>query len=106
MHDKRRHPRYPVNAEFAAVHEYIAEYASNLGRGGVFIRSRHMQPIGTPVTLSFSLFLDDFELFEGQGIVKYVVDTGTVSGMGIEFTELTEASSALIDRVAALNGGR
>src|SRR5690625_2082747 len=98
-HEKRSHGRVPVNQEFHCIDEYIAEYVSSISRGGVFIRSKNPLPVGTRVTLKFSVIVDDIETVEGEGEVVRVENDGTEVGMGVAFTRLTAESKALIDQI-------
>ena len=100
MRDQRRHHRLTINKEFASIDDFIAEYVTDISRGGVFIRSKSPLPVGTKVTLKFSVMLDDFETIEGEGeVVRVVVDDGDNQGMGVVFTEITDASQSIIDQL-------
>jgi uncharacterized protein (TIGR02266 family) len=98
---RRRHERMPVNREFTTIEEFISEYASDISRSGVFIRSDDPLPVGTKVDLRFTLIVDEFETIEGIGEVTRIVPPGGPSpaGMGVAFLELTPKSQALLDRI-------
>jgi uncharacterized protein (TIGR02266 family) len=102
MENKRRHERHLINKEFESIEDFIAEYVSDISRGGVFIRSKQPLPVGTRVDLKFSVLLEDFQIIEGEGEVVRVVDHGDGTGMGVAFTELTDASRALIERLVGV----
>ncbi len=105
MQERRLHKRYPVNAEYSAVDALVTEYATNISRGGVFIRSRTPQNPGTRVAVRVAIHLDgDFVMVEGEGEVVRTVTEGTGSGMGIQFTKLTEESRRAIDRLSQRPG--
>jgi len=95
--DLRQHTRTMINQEFETIDEFIAEYVTNISHGGVFIRSKNPLPVGTRVTLKFSVILEDFETIEGEGEVVRVEQ----GGMGVAFTRLTAESKALIDSIVA-----
>ena len=97
--EHRQHLRREINQEFATIDEFIAEYVSNISQGGVFIRSKNPLPVGTKVTLKFSVILDDFETVEGEGEVVRVDNAPENQGMGVAFTKLTAESKSLIDRI-------
>ena len=97
--EKRRHDRVLVNQEFAVIDEYIAEYVSSISRGGIFIRSKNPLPVGTRVTLKFSVIVDDIEIVEGEGEVVRLEDDPEEMGMGVAFTRLSAESKALIDHL-------
>ncbi|RMH39222.1 MAG: hypothetical protein D6689_17265 [Deltaproteobacteria bacterium] len=92
-----RAERATVNHEFRSIDEFITEYVMNLSRSGVFIRSKDPLPVGTKVDLKFTVILDDPETIEGVGEVVRVSDDP--KGMGVVFTELTDVSRTLIERV-------
>ena len=97
--EHRQHKRIAVNQEFRCIEEYIAEYVSNISQGGVFIRSKNPLPVGTKVTLQFSVILDDIEQVEGEGEVVRVNNSEGNTGMGVAFTRLSADSKELIDEI-------
>lgn len=99
MDDKRLHERLLINEEFNSIDDFIAEYVTDISRGGVFIRSKQPLPVGTKVNLKFSVILDDFHTVEGEGEVVRVVDDGEQIGMGVTFTELTAESREIIEEL-------
>ena len=99
--EHRQHSRQQINQEFETIDEFIAEYVTNISQGGVFIRSKNPLPVGTKVTLKFSVILDDFETVEGEGEVVRVENEQGNTGMGVAFTRLTAESKALIDDIVA-----
>jgi uncharacterized protein (TIGR02266 family) len=92
----------PVNQEFECIEEYISEYVSNISKGGVFIRSKNPLPVGTTVTLQFSVIVEDVQTIEGEGEVVRVDMSEEDMGMGIAFTKLTADSKELIDRIVRM----
>jgi uncharacterized protein (TIGR02266 family) len=97
--ERRQHDRVPINREFDVIEEYIAEYVSSISQGGVFIRSKNPLPMGTRVTLKFSVIVDDVETVEGEGEVVRVETDPEEMGMGVAFTRLSAGSKDLIDRI-------
>ena len=97
--DLRQHNRTAINQEFNTIDEFIAEYVTNISQGGVFIRSKNPLPVGTRVTLKFSVIVDDFETVEGEGEVVRVDNSPGNQGMGVAFTRLTAESKKLIDHI-------
>ena len=99
--DRRIETRQTVNLDFKSVDEFIAEYVSNISRSGVFIKSEQPLPIGTRVTLKFTVIMDDLETIEGVGEVVRVIDAapGVHAGMGVVFISLTGYSRQLIERI-------
>lgn len=99
MTDKRMHERLLINEEFNSIDDFIAEYVTDISRGGVFIRSKQPLPVGTKVNLKFSVILDDFHTVQGEGEVVRVVDDGEHVGMGVTFLELTPESREIIEEL-------
>ena len=90
-----------VNREFASLEEFITEYVANLSLSGAFIRSEDPLPVGTRVALKFTVIVDEIETIEGEGKVVRVEPPGTdrPAGMGVVFTELTNFSRGLLQRL-------
>jgi hypothetical protein len=93
----RREERVTINKEFESYDAFIHEYVTNISRSGVFIRSKSPLPIGTKVNLHFTVIMDDIEAVEGVGEVVRVHDDPP--GMGVVFTELSNYSKGLIDKL-------
>lgn len=99
--EKRRDARLQVNREFKSIEEFITEYVTNLSSVGAFIRTDDPLPVRTLVDLKFTVIVDDFESIEGIGEVVRVVPPGgsEPAGMAVVFTELTNYSKKLIERL-------
>ncbi len=95
--DKRTHERVTINKEFESFDAFIHEYVTNISRSGVFVKSKQPLPIGTRVNLKFTVIMDDIETIEGVGeVVRVETDP---PGMGVVFTELSQYSKHLIERL-------
>ncbi|MFU8802442.1 MAG: PilZ domain-containing protein [Bradymonadaceae bacterium] len=103
--EKRQHTRVDINLEFRCIEDYISEYVSSMSPGGVFIRSKKPLPMGTKVTLKFSVIVDDIETVDGEGQVVRVDSSAENMGMGVAFTRLSADSKELIDRLMAKHEG-
>ncbi len=81
---------------------FISEFSSNISQGGMFIRTRTPEPIGTVLDFGFRLG-DDYELIHGRGEVVWVraLDESDerLAGMGIRFLELSAGSRELIRKM-------
>jgi uncharacterized protein (TIGR02266 family) len=97
--ERRVSARKTINHEFTSVEQFINEYVTNISRSGVFIRSDDPLPIGTRVTLRFTVINEELETIEGVGEVVRVVDKGRQKGMGVVFVELSQVSKELIERI-------
>ena len=95
----RQADRFTINKEFESFDAFIQEYVTNISRTGVFIKSKTPLPIGTEVTLRFTLIMEDIETIEGKGEVVRVANDP--AGMGITFKELSPESRTLIERLLA-----
>lgn len=105
--DRRRHLRVPialrVRVSARDVTEFAERYATNLSRGGIFLRTASPQPVGTLLHLEVQL-ADGTPLLKARGEVRYVEEDapGNVAGMGVQFRELDPASQQLVDRLCGL----
>ncbi len=98
---QRQDARVTVNREFTSLEEFIAEYVADLSRSGAFIRTENPLPVGTRVSLRFTVILDELETIEGAGEVVRTVAPGAdhPAGMGVVFTQLTRVSQELIEHL-------
>jgi uncharacterized protein (TIGR02266 family) len=100
--ERRRHPRLDVRFEISYQHldDFFYDYAINLSRGGIFIRSINPLAVGTGLKLRFSI-PGRKEVIETSGRIVRVVKPGDPHGqdpgMGIEFQALGEKDLALIN---------
>ncbi|MBI5511990.1 MAG: PilZ domain-containing protein [Deltaproteobacteria bacterium] len=101
MSEKRVAPRHQINHEFRSVTEFIREYALNVSLGGCFIKTDDVVPVGSEVSLKFTVIVDDFETIEGIGKVVRVVPPGgdEAAGVGVVFVSLTDASRDMLVRL-------
>jgi len=100
--ERRKHPRVDVRFEISYQHldDFFYDYAINLSRGGMFIRTVRPLALGTQLKLRFSI-PGRKELIETSGRIVRVVKPddphGHDPGMGIEFQALAEKDIALIN---------
>ena len=113
--EKRRDTRLPLKArvdyELLSEDTFLFEYTSNVSRGGIFLATRNPLPIGTRLSLRFTLPDEDGRAIEATGKVAWINEykpngKNLNPGMGIEFVDLSaddkEAISNLIRRKALL----
>lgn len=98
----RKDERLTINKEFESYEAFITEYVSNISRTGVFVRSKTPLGVGTKVNLRFTVIMDDIETIEGVGEVVRVHDDPP--GMGVVFTELSNYSKGLLDKLLTTQG--
>lgn len=97
MNADRVEERITINKEFESVDMLIHEYVTNLSKSGVFVRSAHPLAVGTEVNLNFTVIMEDIETISGVGeVVRVETDP---PGMGVVFTQLSQFSEAVIERL-------
>lgn len=100
--DKRGADRleHPVLVAYRTVDRFLADFGTNLSKGGVFVNTAEPLSVGTPVRLLVSL--PDQEVpCEVTGRVIRVQDDagGGTPGMGIEFVDVEPETQ---ERIAEL----
>ncbi|HSP77179.1 MAG TPA: TIGR02266 family protein [Myxococcaceae bacterium] len=96
-----------VKLKHADVGSFVVEFAANLSPGGMFIRSRQPQPVGTPVKFEVQI-ANGLRVLRGMAVVRWVRqpdDPAGPPGMGVSFTELDATSKALVDRMMMVKAG-
>jgi uncharacterized protein (TIGR02266 family) len=95
-----------VKLKHTDISSFVEEFAVNVSPGGMFIRSREPQPVGTPVKFEVRI-AEGVRVMRGSALVRWVrppEDLSGPPGMGIQFTELDPASQALVDRMLQRKG--
>ncbi len=95
--ERRNTTRVTINKQFDSFDQFVTEYVTNVSGNGVFIRSESPLPVGTEITLKFSVVLDEIESVEGTGVVVRVEHDPP--GMGVVFKELDAYSKQLVERL-------
>ena len=95
--EKRKSNRVTINKRFDSFDQFVTEYVTNVSGGGVFVKTDTPLPVGTEITLKFSVVLDEIESVEGTGIVVRV--ERDPPGMGVVFKELDGYSKELVERL-------
>jgi len=102
--ERRKHPRLDVQIEISYQHlnDFFYDYAINLSRGGMFIRTAHPIDAGTDLKIKFSI-PGQKETISTSGKVVRVVKSddphGPAPGMGIEFKTLAPRDLELINLI-------
>ncbi|WP_224244643.1 TIGR02266 family protein [Hyalangium gracile] len=94
-----------VKLKHSDVGSFAEEFATNLSPGGMFIRSRTPQPVGTLVKFEVQI-AGGVRVLRGTAVVRWVRaanDPEGPPGMGLQFQELDPVTQALIDRMLQLN---
>ena len=100
--ERRHRERVTLNKAFDSFEQFVTEYVTNVSGTGAFIRSDAPLPVGTEVTLRFTVVLDAVETIEGTGTVVRM--TSDPPGMGVVFKELDAYSKALVERLLVARG--
>jgi len=91
-----------VKLPFGTPEEFLQKYGLNVTRGGIYLRSKAVKTPGTAVTLDLKLSNGD-RLIHASAVVVFV--TGNkgegLSGMGLKFVTLDEASQRFLDSASA-----
>ena len=106
--NQRAHERIDVSEEYEPIDALVRQYATNISKGGAFIRTKQLLPIGTEVNLRIPVIteeeeeeIDDLFFIEGVGRVVRVEETSGSEGFGVVFLSLTAESQKLVDRITA-----
>lgn len=100
--ERRRHPRREINLEivYSSLETFFYDYAINISRGGMFIKTDRPLHVGTRVKLKFSLPGRELPVETSGRVVRTVSGKGRMDephGMGIEFEDLSEEDHDLIE---------
>ncbi len=100
--ERRRHPRKEIDIEivYSSLDAFFCDYASNISRGGVFIKTENPLHVGSKINLRFSLPGSD-RIIETKGRVVHTFSGKSRKkephGMGIHFEELGDDDRELIE---------
>ncbi len=89
----------------ASLDEFIARYAVDVSRGGIFIRTREPLSVGSRLKLDFQL-LDAAPLLDGEGTVVWIrkpdpARPEVAPGMGVRFDRLSPESDERLAQILA-----
>jgi uncharacterized protein (TIGR02266 family) len=94
-----------VKLKHSDVGSFAEEFATNLSPGGMFIRSRTPQPVGTLVKFEVQI-AGGVRVLRGTAVVRWVRDTANSEGppgMGLQFQDLDPDTQLLINRMLQLS---
>jgi c-di-GMP-binding flagellar brake protein YcgR len=80
--EQRMHPRVPLVAQVESAQFTKLAFAKDISLGGMFIETKEMLPLRTPVNLKFYL-QEGGDIVTARGELAYCVDK---MGMGVQFT--------------------
>ncbi|MCE9571513.1 MAG: TIGR02266 family protein, partial [Deltaproteobacteria bacterium] len=92
-----------IKLRYDDLDSFVEKFAPNIGRAGLFIRTRTPKPVGAEVRFELRLS-DDKPVVIGLGIVRWIRDYDprrprAVHGMGVEFTRVTKESREVLMKV-------
>ncbi|KIG13646.1 hypothetical protein DB30_07854 [Enhygromyxa salina] len=90
--ERRGGDRIPINEEFSSD---ASTWVSDLSRGGVFVHSAALLPVGSLIELRFTILVDDPTVIEA--VAKVVRHSRRPQGMGVEFVSLDPQMAAQIE---------
>ena len=105
---KRAPPLLKVKYKSATVDAFIEQYALDLSRDGIFVKTAKPPAAGAP--LKFEFLLQSGEpVLSGVGRVAWrrtqQAEPGHPPGMGLKFLKLSTESRAVVERAIAARGG-
>lgn len=106
---EREHDRIPLAVEvrFRTTSSFLFAYSVNLSKGGMFLETANLAPVGSELTLVFQIA--DHGTFEIKGTVTWhrtKEDTvGLPPGMGVEFDEVDTTLGEFIDQIVSSFAG-
>lgn len=92
-----------IRLRYADVETFVEKFAPNVTRGGVFLASRNVLPVGADVEFEIQLAAGEIVL-AGQGRVSWVKEYNAAEpnrpyGMGVQFVSLTPDSKSILARI-------
>jgi molecular chaperone DnaK len=93
-----------VRLSYGSVEEFVEKFATNISRGGVFIRTREPKPVGTVLNLELRLAGGEV-VVRARGVVRWIAAEDpaarppTAPGMGVQFLALDDASRQIVERM-------
>jgi len=90
-----------VQLKHSDVGTFAEEYAVNLSPGGMFIRSRQPQPIGTRLRFEVQI-AGGIRVMHGTAVVRWIRlsnDPAGAPGMGVQFLDLDDSTRLLVEKM-------
>jgi uncharacterized protein (TIGR02266 family) len=101
--DDRSHQRIPyaVQVEFRTASSFLVAYSVNLSRGGLFLETTNDAPVGSEITLQFTVPGAGPMLITGRVSWRREKGNEGPGGIGIEFDDIRDSVGEIIDRLVA-----
>lgn len=100
--DQRNHPRHDASIEvdYATYSPYHVRRITNISRGGLFIRTQDILPVGTEIEISFRLPNHTKPIQSRVRVMWTYRQPASVamnsSGMGVQFLQIQDDDKAAI----------
>lgn len=100
---KRTPVTLKVKFKSETLDQFIERYAVDVSQGGIFIRTKEPQPVGTQMKFEFQL-RDGAPLIGGEGTVVWIREPdpsrpAVAPGMGVRFDRLADGSMVVLERI-------
>jgi uncharacterized protein (TIGR02266 family) len=100
---KRTPVTLKVKFKSETLDQFIERYAVDVSQGGIFIRTKEPQPVGTQMKFEFQL-RDGAPLIAGEGTVVWIRELdpsrpAVAPGMGVRFDKLSDGSPMVLERI-------
>jgi len=95
-----------VRVRSSNVEDFVDTWVRNISAGGLYIEAEHPLPVGTEVWFRLQI-QDESPLIEGAGRVAWrrlERSDSQPPGMGVQFTDLPEASRGLVETFVEQRG--
>jgi type IV pilus assembly protein PilZ len=98
--EQREHSRAPIElkVDYKKLNSFFADYTKNISKGGTFIKTRKVLPVGTRFLFRLSVPSRPAP-FELNGDVVRAAATGEEPGMGIRFVWADELERIEFERL-------
>jgi uncharacterized protein (TIGR02266 family) len=102
---KRAQVSLKIKFKSETLEAFIERYAVDVSQGGIFIRTKEPQPVGTSMKFEFQL-KDASPLLAGEGTVVWTREhdpsrPNAAPGMGVRFDKLGDGSQDVLDKILA-----
>ena len=92
-----------IRLRFPDVDTFVAKFAPNVTRGGLFLASKNIQPVGETINFEIQLMTGAIAL-SGQGKVTWVKEFNAAEpnrpyGMGVQFVSVDPAARPILARI-------
>ena len=101
--DKRQHERRDIQLKvvYRSITNFLDDYTANISIGGCFLSTQ--QPFSMGETIELALILPTGQSINATGIVRWVSNDVRFSGVGVQFTVLSDNDRLMIEQLVSTN---